>query len=146
MAIEHERYVVVFAAGEYFGLRAPGVLKVIEPGPLARVPKIPVEISGVAAYRGRIITVVDLSLLLGQKQGIPVDTECRVVLMDSRQRNLGLLVAGVVKIATMDQIDPSRDMHDDDLVMSVASCGEMTVGLIDSERLTKKIAGLCDSV
>jgi len=146
MAIEDERYVVVFAAGEYFGLRAPGVLKVIEPGPLARVPRIPPEISGVTAYRGRVITVVDLALLLGQKQGIPVHTARRVVLMDSRQRNLGLLVASVAKIATTDQIDPRRDMRDDDLVMSVASCGEMTVGLIDSERLAKKIAGLCEPV
>lgn len=148
---EAERYVIVATRGEHFGLRAQGVLKVIELGPLTRVPRMPEAIAGVTSYRGRVITVVDVARLIGQEpkpvgSDLEVEPGWRVVLLDSGQRNLGLRVDAVVKIATMDQVEPRREVSDEDLVMSVASSGEMTVGLIDPERLATQIAGLCDPV
>jgi chemotaxis signal transduction protein len=99
---------------------------------------------GVTPYRGRIVTVVDLAAVLGHGGGAPGHTGQRAVLMDLGNRNIGLRVEGVETIAAMERVEPRRQGRDDDLVVSVGSCGARTVGLIDEGRLAKRIAGLCD--
>ncbi|MFH1811995.1 MAG: chemotaxis protein CheW [Pseudomonadota bacterium] len=144
MASEADLYVVVSVAGESLGLRTRAVLKVIEVGALARLPRLPDPVLGVTPYRGRIITLVDLAAVLGRGSHKAATASQRAVLMDLGNRNVGLRVEGVETIAVMDHVEPRRQGGDDELVVSVALCGERTVGLIDEGRLAKKIAGLCD--
>jgi chemotaxis signal transduction protein len=144
MASEADLYVVVSVAGEHLGLRTRAVLKVIEVGALARLPRLPAPVLGVTPYRGRIVTVIDLAAVLGHADGQPGQAGQRAVLMDLGNRNIGLRVEGVETIAAMDRVEPRRQGNDGELVVSLGSCGARTVGLIDEGRLAKRIAGLCE--
>ncbi|MBN2360289.1 MAG: chemotaxis protein CheW, partial [Deltaproteobacteria bacterium] len=57
MATGADLFIVVSAAGQLFGFRAREVLKVIEVGAIARVPRLPQAVVGITPYRGRIVTV-----------------------------------------------------------------------------------------
>ena len=144
MAAEADLYVVVSVAGESLGLRASAVLKVIEVGAVARLPRLPGPVVGVTPYRGRIVTVVDLALLLDRDRPVADQGgERRIVVLDSGSRNVGVLVERVEVISTMSRVEAHRG-REHALIAAQAICGERAVGLIDPERLSKRIAGLCD--
>jgi len=143
MATSTDPFVVVSVAEQHLGLRAREVLKVIEVGVIAEIPRLPQAVIGITPYRGRIITVVDLAVLIGQgSSGAEGGAGRRVVLLDSGTRNVGLLVEGVEVISTVDLAEPRRGISEEEIVVEVAVCGERTVGLIDGKRLTRQIAGL----
>jgi chemotaxis signal transduction protein len=143
MATGADLFIVVSAAGQLFGFRAREVLKVIEVGAVARVPRLPRAVVGITPYRGRIVTVVDLAMLLGCGAGTgDGHAGRRIVLLDTGSRNVGVLVDRVEVISTMDLVEPRRGVADDEIVREVATCGERTVGLIDGGRLARQIAGL----
>jgi chemotaxis signal transduction protein len=148
MASKAELFLVVMVAGQSLGVRAREVLKVIEVGPIARIPRLPRAVVGITPYRGRIVTVVDLAVMIGRdgRAAEGAGAARRIVLLDSGSRNVGLLVDGVEVIATVDLVEPRRGIADDEVVVEVAACGERTVGLIDSGRLAKMITGLTTSV
>jgi chemotaxis signal transduction protein len=50
---------------EQFGIVHGAVDEVIEPGPVAPVPKAPPEIAGLYNHRGKILTVIDFDRLCG---------------------------------------------------------------------------------
>ena len=135
---------MVSLAETQLALRAREVLKVIEVGSIARMPRLPRAVVGITPYRGRIVTVIDPAVLLGQApapaQG---SSERRVVLLDSSGRNVGLLVERVEVISAMDVIEPKRGISDDAFVVEVAACGPRTVGVIDGGRLARRIAAVC---
>ena len=143
MATRADLFIVVSAAGQLFGFRAREVLKVIEVGAIARVPRLPTAVVGITPYRGRIVTVVDLAMLLGCGAGAgDGHAGRRIVLLDTGSRNVGVLVDRVEVISTMDLVEPRRGVADDEIVREVATCGDRTVGLIDGGRLARQIAGL----
>jgi len=147
MATGADLFIVVSAAGQLFGFRAREVLKVIEVGAVARVPRLPQAVVGITPYRGRIVTVVDLAVLLGCGAGaVDGNAGRRIVLLDTGSRNVGVLVDRVEVISAMDLIEPRRGVADEEIVREVATCGERTAGLIDGGRLARQIAGLCRMV
>ena len=58
-------YVTAMVGGQLFGLPIRRVQDVFIPDRLTRVPLAPPEIAGVLNLRGRIVTLIDLSLRLG---------------------------------------------------------------------------------
>ncbi|MBN2358595.1 MAG: chemotaxis protein CheW, partial [Deltaproteobacteria bacterium] len=97
--------------------------------------------------RGRIVTVVDLAMLLSCGVGAGDGRAGRrIVLLDTGSRNVGVLVDGVEVISTLDLVEPRRGVADDEIVREVATCGERTAGLIDGGRLARQISGLCRTV
>jgi chemotaxis signal transduction protein len=142
MATSSDLYLVVSVAEQHLGLKAREVLKVIEVGAIARIPRLPTAVVGITPYRGRIITVVDLAVLIGQGISGTDGAARRIILLDSGSRNVGLLVDGVEVISTVDMSEPRRGISDDEVVVEVAVSGERAVGLIDGRRLTHRIAGL----
>ncbi|OQX68564.1 MAG: hypothetical protein B6A08_09865 [Sorangiineae bacterium NIC37A_2] len=52
-------------AGESYAVPLASVLEIVVPPPLTEVPRAPKAILGVASVRGRLLTVVDLRVVLG---------------------------------------------------------------------------------
>jgi len=98
------RHVIFRVGTELYGLPIASVREVIEPGPVSRVPRSPPLVRGIMNVRGRVVTVVDLGLLLAvapppsEPAGAP-----KIVILDRGRRDLGLRVSAVPGIHEVDE-------------------------------------------
>jgi purine-binding chemotaxis protein CheW len=72
-------------------LDAAGVQEVIRLGPVTPVPHAPEEVLGIINLRGKIVTVVDLSLRLGFAKAV-AGGDSRIFILEDRNEFIGLLV------------------------------------------------------
>jgi purine-binding chemotaxis protein CheW len=94
-------YVTAMVGGQLFGLPIRRVQDVFIPDRLTRVPLAPPEIAGVLNLRGRIVTLIDLSLRLGlerQDNGGPT----MAIGVEFRGESYGLLIDSVGEVLKLD--------------------------------------------
>lgn len=101
-------YVTAMVGGQLFGLPIRRVQDVFIPDRLTRVPLAPPEIAGVLNLRGRIVTVIDLSLRLGLKRednGGPA----MAIGVEFRGESYGLLIDSVGEVLKLDNAALERN-------------------------------------
>jgi purine-binding chemotaxis protein CheW len=99
-----ETWVSFRLRGETFGFPVDHVHEVIRVETLTRVPHAPFPVRGITTLRGQILPVVDLRRRLGLGES-ELRPDCRILVVSSRDRTLGLLVEGVEQVV---RILPSR--------------------------------------
>jgi purine-binding chemotaxis protein CheW len=107
-----ESWVLFALAGETYGLPVSSVQEILRAGTITRVPHAPAPVRGITHLRGRVLAVVDLRIRLGLPPA-PVDGKSRILVVDSRQRVLGLLVDAaqqVVKLLPSAFVPPPADV------------------------------------
>lgn len=92
-----ETWVSFRLRGETFGFPVLQVHEVIRLETLTRVPHAPFPVRGITTLRGQIVPVVDLGRRLGMGE-TEIRPECRVLIVSSRDRTLGLLVEAVEQV------------------------------------------------
>jgi chemotaxis signal transduction protein len=98
------RHVIFSAAGQRFGLplEAAGMV-VPPPRTYTRIPRSPAAAAGIMNVRGRIIAVMDFARLLDLPAAPPDPLLSRVIVLEARKRDLGLLVDDVVGIQVLER-------------------------------------------
>lgn len=103
------------SAGALYGVDAAGVVSVIPRVNLRVLPHAPAFLAGVFEFRGEVVSVVDLSVLLGSTTS-PDRLSTRIILVDRafkdqetadppRRSLLGLIVEDAGDFATIDPAD-----------------------------------------
>ncbi|MCD4691014.1 chemotaxis protein CheW [bacterium] len=103
-----EEALVPFALGEeWYAVDIADVVEVVESPPVTRLPGLPDFISGVTSLRGTIISVTDVSRLLGLGGSSPTPTR-RLVVIRAAGRTTGLMVDSVGEILGVapDRVQP----------------------------------------
>ena len=97
--------VVRFGAGRY-AVPMSAIAEVGRVTRVTRVPGVPMWVSGVSNWRGRILPVVDLRPLLGVPAA-DVAEDARLVVTGDEHMSVGLLVEAVEGVATLppDELD-----------------------------------------
>lgn len=97
---------VLFALGEsqQYGIAYEFVEGIIKPDKVALVPCAPGAIAGVVSWRGNLLAVVDLSVLLGMPPQAAKQRPWIVVVQSSGKR-LGLLVSVVMPSQVFSRLD-----------------------------------------
>jgi chemotaxis-related protein WspB len=99
---------LMFRAGESdYALDAARVVEVIPRVDLRPIPHAPAFVAGLLGYRGRVVPVIDFSLLVGAAASTPV-LSTRVVLArfmghDHEPRLVGLAAEDVSHVVTVDR-------------------------------------------
>ncbi len=99
--------VVVRLGGTRYAVPMDAVAEVGRPPHVTRVPGVPAWVAGVANWRGRILPVVDLRVLLGAPTP-DLGLAGRIIVLSREGITLGLLaerVEGVVSLE-FDQLEP----------------------------------------
>ena len=91
-------------AGEIYALPVSCVEEIQRITTLTRVPYAPAPVRGITNLRGRVLAVVDLRVRLGLPAA-EITPQSRLVVVEARQRSLGLLVDGARQIV---KLLPSR--------------------------------------
>lgn len=88
-------------------LDAAGIQEVIRLGPLTHVRHAPPEVAGIVNLRGKIVTILDIGLLLGFPKAAP-SGDSRIFIIEDRHEFVGLLVDRVDEVveAERDQLKP----------------------------------------
>jgi chemotaxis signal transduction protein len=84
--------------GDRYALPIEQVCEILRVSPITRVPHAPNAVRGLMNVRGRLLTVVEIRTLVGMQPAVP-DKESRIVMVEVRGRNLGLLVDSVGYVA-----------------------------------------------
>jgi purine-binding chemotaxis protein CheW len=82
-------------------LDASSVQEVIRVGAITPVRHAPPEVTGVMNLRGRIVTMLDLGMILGAGKS-PLSRESRVFILEDRNEFLGVLVDRVGEVIEME--------------------------------------------
>ena len=89
-----------FVGDSLCALDAAAVQEVIRVDSLTRIRNAPERVAGVINLRGRIVTLLDLGIILGFGPA-PLTNESRVFVIEDRNEFLGLIVDKVGEVAEM---------------------------------------------
>ncbi len=134
------RHVLFRVEKERYALPLSAIREVVvAPGSYTRVPRSPQAVRGVMNLRGRVVTVVELSSLLGLS-GAGAGGQ-RIVLLDRGRRDLGLLVSDVDGIESFERVGnaPGKPQP---AVRGVARLKGWAVTVLDPEGVDGLVAGL----
>ena len=99
---------MVRLGGSRYALPMDSVAEVGRPPSLTRVPGLPGWLAGVANWRGRVLSVIDLRSLL-TAPSLPLDRRARLVVLNRGGVPVGMITEGVEGTNHLDeeQIEPS---------------------------------------
>ena len=126
-------------AGEIYALPVSCVEEIQRITTLTRVPYAPAPVRGITNLRGRVLAVVDLRVRLGLPAA-EITPQSRLVVVEARQRSLGLLVDGARQIVKLlpSRILPApadvRTVHSD-FLRGIYPREEDLLILLDLERI-----------
>jgi purine-binding chemotaxis protein CheW len=132
-------YVLFKVAGADYALRAVDVLHMESFEGATRVPGAPSHVAGLVQTRRRVVPVVDLRVRFGLPATEPA-LDRRVVVVQSRERTVGLLTDSAREIASIadDAFRPPPDLvvqQSAGYVTSVAQAGSRLVMLLDVQKV-----------
>lgn len=131
------RHVIFRLDRERYGLPLPAIREVlIPPSRYSRVPRSPECIRGVINLRGRVVTVVDVTRLLGLP--VAVIQGQRVVLLDRGRRDLGVLVTDVDGVEALERVG-SAPGKASPLVRGVARLKGIAVTVLDPDGVDRAV-------
>lgn len=134
-----ELHLLTFALDrETFGIPVTQVREVIRVSDITRVPQAPPHVRGVANLRGRILAVVELRSRLGLPPA-ELTSRSRVVVVEVRERVLGLLVDAVSQVTKVPEasVAPAPEevvSTDADYLIGVARWQSRLIILLDLEK------------
>ena len=126
-------------AGEIYALPVSCVEEIQRITTLTRVPYAPAPVRGITNLRGRVLAVVDLRVRLGLPAA-EITPQSRLVVVEARQRSLGLLVDSARQIVKLlpSRILPApadvRSVHSD-FLRGIYPREEDLLILLDLERI-----------
>ena len=136
---ELETWVTCRVGEEIFALTVGQVQEILRVGQLTRVPHAPFPVRGVTNMRGQVLPVVDLRRRLGLPE-VELGEDHRIMVVDSRNRLIGLLVDRVEEVTEIDRLkieDPPEDVMTEQsyYLVGVIHRGEELIILLDADRV-----------
>lgn len=136
-----EEVVVVRLGGSRYALPMSAVAEVGRPPALTRVPGLPGWLAGVANWRGRVLSVLDLRpLLAAPVLDLDLDRRARLVVLNRDGVPVGLITEGVegTRVLDHDQVEPALAHLPGtaaDLLVGQVTDGAGPCGLVDLDAL-----------
>lgn len=136
--MEQERHLVVFTlGGEEYGVSIQEVREILRVPDISRVPQAAPHVRGVINVRGQVLPVVDLRSRLGLEPS-DVTATSRVLLVETQERVVGLLVDGVSQVLRVPEstLDGGEEMaaSSADYVEGLAQFDSRLIILLDITR------------
>jgi purine-binding chemotaxis protein CheW len=110
--------------GEHYGIDILKVQEIREIDHVTRVPQVVRFVRGVINLRGAIVPIVDLGLMFGFPEPLPLE-KASVIVLNAEHRSVGLVVASVSDVVGLaeDEILPSPEMGERAIGRAIAGIG-----------------------
>jgi len=128
---------------EAYGIDILKVQEIREIDLVTRIPHVARFVRGVINLRGAIVPVVDLGLMFGFAEALPLSKASAIVLNVDR-RLVGLVVSSVSDVLALadDEILPAPDLGDraiGEAIAGIGTRGDETVMLLDVDHLMRRV-------
>lgn len=135
------RHVVFHLDKDRYALPLSAIREVVvTPLKFSLVPRSPPSVRGIMNLRGRVVTVIELAVLLkADQQSTPHKPGTKIVLLDRGRRELGLLVTEVDGIEAIEKIGPAPPRAPA-TVKGLARLGALAITVLDPEALDAAVA------
>jgi len=135
------RVVLFKLSGETWAIDFKDIQEVLEVRKPTPVPKTPSFILGVSNQRGKIITVIDFALLLGEVEN--KDQGTRIIHLRSDKGNVGLLIRSKVLMDSLPErlvetgrvVETSAIIPDVHLERRIVRKDKTEISLVDGEKI-----------
>ena len=114
---------------------------VVQPEGLVRVPRAPPPVLGVVNLRGRVVTVVDFSLLLDLPR--PTQPQRKLILLERGRRDLALSVTDVEGFESVEKVS-TQPRESRAPVRGVTRVKGVAVTVLDADALDVAVTHLFD--
>jgi purine-binding chemotaxis protein CheW len=140
--VHAQRLLVFVLDGAPYALPIECVREIVRQRPITPVPRLAAEVLGVISLRGRVIQVIDLRRRLALPPGAVGRRSRIVVAHDGEGRVAGLLVDGVLEVATVSE-EALRDAPGGSAgaVEGLCRIGGRFVSVVDLDRAMDLDAG-----
>ena len=132
------QYLLVRAGGDYYGLGAQQVLMVVDGFELYPTPSIHPAVRGVTPMRGRLVPLIDLAALLANDGGATAAAGETVVLAQSGDAPLALLVDDAYEVVSA-TLRPVPNAWRLPWAVGVDEREEVLVPIVDIELLIERL-------
>lgn len=105
---ELKQYVQFDIGGESFAIQLAEIHEIIRMQELTEIPGSPPYVKGVINLRGKIIPIVSLRSLFMMDPGA-VSKATRIIVVHHREEAIGIIVDGVHKVTTFEDVQPPPD-------------------------------------
>jgi purine-binding chemotaxis protein CheW len=124
---------------ETYGINVMQVQEVLRVSEIAPVPGAPAHVLGIINLRGNVVTVIDTRIRFGLNSTEPDDAS-RIVIIESDQQVVGILVDSVAEVVELQQsdIDSAPSIGSEDsarYIQGVASRDEDLLIVVDLNKL-----------
>ena len=134
-----QTWVTFTLGGACFALPVTATQEILRVSSVTRVPHAPYSVRGIINMRGRSVPVIDFRLRLGLGEN-EINASSRILITETRQRFLGLLVSSVEHVLQLDRnrIEPApADVMTDqsDYIIGVYHQDDTLLILLDVEEV-----------
>lgn len=128
---------------DLYAIRAERVVEVVPQVPLRNVPHAPEFLTGLFDYRGRVVPVVDLALLMGRR-ACPSRLSTRIIVVDAAPANtterslLGLVGEQVSDVKRFDDaqvVFPSMGLEQAPYLGTIVRADDGLVQVVEVDRV-----------
>ena len=126
-----------------FGIRGEEVREVVDVSEVTPVPRAPSFIAGIINVRGKIITILDLALLLGLPP-FPVDRNSKILSLEHKSVDVGILIKPLEKAKRLSSDflkaslkPPAKNEAKGRFIEGTIELGKIPVNLLDVDGLFK---------
>lgn len=98
------KYLSFIIGNEQYGIEIRYVTEIVGIQDITEIPELPEYVRGIINLRGKIIPVIDLRLRF-KKPFKEYDDRTCVIVVDFKERNIGLVVDRVSEVITIDEQD-----------------------------------------
>lgn len=132
--------IIIFTIGDkYYGLNTEEVEEIIDETQSKKVPNSPDWVEGLINLRGSVVTTINLSKLLRQKEDLCYNN---IIIINDNEEKIGLLIKDVVEVIDIDEKDIEQmDMEAEDAIIGILRVNDRLVNIIDINILFSKNEG-----
>lgn len=98
------KYLIFTMGSELYGMEIRYITEIIGLQPITDVPEMPAYIKGITNLRGKIIPVMDARLRFKKAEREYDDRTC-IIVLDTNDVSVGLIVDSVAEVLTLDDDD-----------------------------------------
>lgn len=131
---------VIFSCGRRrYGLPLARVREIVTPRAVTRLPGCGPDVLGLMGLRGRIVTVYDLGLVLGDVSAA-TNAEHRLLLIEQGTRIVAGAVDGVVAVASAEAaVRGAAVSGEEDAVVGEGHWGGEPFAMLDADRMLNRL-------
>jgi len=135
-----ELYITFNLSEKYYAIPAEKIIEIVQLPALTMLEKVPEYIVGLLNLRGTVISVIDLSMILGFQRKV-YSPECQVLILNANGKKIGIIIDSVKDVIQFEKklIEPLPYSSKEHLVSGLYKNDNNLVAVLDFDKIVKNV-------